>query len=116
MCLVVCVVSRVFHSCCIIFIGVVGRRVVVGGWFAGLAIANSLLPYARRGEVSVTLVERSRFTEYRPGYLFVWLGSREPDDIRAPVALLGRRGVEVLEAEAKAIDPGNRVVRTSAGM
>jgi len=80
-----------------------------------LAIANALLPYVRRGLIKVTVIERNRFTEYRPGYIFVGLNMRSPDDIRAPVALLKRRGVEVVNAEATAIDAGNRVVKTAAG-
>lgn len=90
------------------------RILILGGGTGGLMSAKELGD-ALRGEAEITVVDKKLHTEFRPSYLYVMMGYREPDQIRAPLSLLERRGVRFHQAEVLSIDPGNRVVRTSKG-
>lgn len=91
------------------------RVVILGGGTGGAVAARRLGQWAREGEVGVVLVDRSAFHEYRPSYLWVMTGRREPDDVRRPLELLGPRyGTGVVRAEVARIDPGTRRVETDA--
>ena len=90
------------------------KILILGGGFGGLASADHLVKSLGR-DAEITVIDKNRFTEYRPSYLYVMTGYREPDQVRAPLDLLEKRGVRFVNAEVKTIDPGNRIVKTSAG-
>ncbi|HSI80987.1 MAG TPA: FAD/NAD(P)-binding oxidoreductase [Solirubrobacterales bacterium] len=91
------------------------RIVVLGGGSGGAVAVKRLARWSHEGEVEVVLIDRSRWHEYRPSYLWVMTGKREPDAVRRPLSLLGERyGTRVVEAEVEAIDAETRRVETSA--
>lgn len=90
------------------------KILILGGGTGGLMAAREL-GEALRGEAEITVVDRRPHTEFRPSYLYVMMGYREPDQIRAPLSLLEKKGVKFHQADVISIDPENRVVRTSRG-
>ncbi len=90
------------------------RILILGGGFGGLAAAKELKD-ALGNEAEVVVVDKRDRTDFRPSYLYVMIGYREPNQVSAPLNLLERRGVEFVKAEVTAIDPANRVVKTTAG-
>jgi sulfide:quinone oxidoreductase len=94
----------------------VKRVVILGGGSGGAVAAKRLGRWAKEGEFEVVLIDRSRWHEYRPSYLWVMTGKREPEDVRRELSILTHRyGTEVVEAEVTAIDPRARRVETSSG-
>lgn len=88
--------------------------VVVGGGTGGIVVANRL---RRRlaADDRVVLVERDRVHRFAPSFLWVLAGTRRPEQISADLGRLCRRGIEVVEAEAHAIDTDAGRVETSTG-
>jgi sulfide:quinone oxidoreductase len=92
----------------------VKRVVILGGGSGGAVAAKRLGRWSREGEVEVVLIDRSRWHEYRPSYLWVMTGKREPEDVRRELSILSHRyGTRVVNAEVTAIDPEAR--RVEAG-
>lgn len=92
------------------------RVLILGGGTGGAVAARRLAQWAKPDEVEVTLVDRSPWHEYRPSYLWVMTGKREPEDVRRPLATLESLwGTRVLQAEVLAIDPDSKRVETDAG-
>lgn len=92
------------------------RVVILGGGSGGAVAAKRLGRWAKEGEFEVVLIDRSRWHEYRPSYLWVMTGKREPEDVRRELSILTHRyGTEVVEAEVTTIDPRARRVETSSG-
>ncbi|MCY0859998.1 MAG: FAD/NAD(P)-binding oxidoreductase [Sulfolobaceae archaeon] len=87
---------------------------ILGGGFGGLAVANELRE-ALKGEVNITVVDKKQRTEYRPSYLYVMIGYREPEQMTAPLEYLENRGIKYINAEVTKIDAANRTVETTAG-
>jgi len=90
------------------------RIVVLGGGTGGLASAKYLRE-SLGSDVEITLVDRRERTDFRPSYLYVMMGYREPEQISAPLSLLERKGVKYVKAEVRGINPGERVVETDKG-
>ena len=89
------------------------RVVILGAGSGGAVAASRLAKWGRPDEFEVVVIDRSPWHEYRPSYLWVMTGKREPDDVRRPVAQLQKRwGTRVVEAEVTAIDPDQRRVQT----
>ncbi len=85
---------------------------VLGGGIGGIVAANEIrrqLPSAHR----VVLVEKNAQHAFAPSFLWLMTGDREPNQVRAPLAGLLRRGVELVQAEVLGIEPVRRKVRTS---
>jgi sulfide:quinone oxidoreductase len=94
----------------------VKRVVILGGGSGGAVAAKRLGRWSREGEFEVVLIDRSRWHEYRPSYLWVMTGKREPDDVRRELSILGQRyGTQVVNDEVTAIDPKGRRVETASG-
>ena len=90
------------------------RVVVLGGGSGGAIAAKRLARWSRDGEVEVVLIDRSPWHEYRPSYLWVMTGKREPDEVRRPLSILGERyGTHVVESEVTSLDTEAR--RVEAG-
>ncbi len=91
-----------------------GKTVLIlGGGIGGLVAANELrrlLPNEHR----IVLVEKNPQHAFAPSFLWLMTGDRRPEQITRDVRQLVRPGVEVLLAEAQAIDLPNRSVQTSA--
>ena len=93
-----------------------GRTVLVlGGGVGGLVAANELRrrvdPHDR-----VVLVEREARHLFQPSLLWLMVGRRRREQIERPLRSLLARGVELIEAEVRTIDPQTRQVETAAGV
>ncbi len=91
-----------------------GRTVILGGGFGGIATAVEL----RRllgGDHEIVLVDEK--PEFAMGLRKLWelVGRASIADGSRSRALLARHGVELVEAEIEAIDPGARRAETSEG-
>ena len=87
--------------------------VILGGGIGGLVAANELrrlLPTEHR----IVLVEKNPQHAFAPSFLWLMTGDRRPEQITRVVRRLLRPGVELILAEAQAIDLSNRRVQTSA--
>ena len=74
------------------------RVVILGGGSGGAVAAKRLARWSQDGEVEVVLIDRSRWHEYRPSYLWVMTGKREPEDVRRELSILSQRyGTQVVE-------------------
>jgi NADH dehydrogenase FAD-containing subunit len=88
--------------------------VVLGGGIGGQVAATRLRQ--RLGNDSrVVLVERSPDFTFAPSLLWLMVGDRAARTITRDYSRLRRRGVEVVQAAATAIDSENSVVQTDAG-
>ena len=93
-----------------------GRSVLVlGGGVGGLVAANEL---RRRLDPRdrVVLVEREARYLLQPSLLWLMVGRRRREQIERPLRSLLARGVELIEAEIRAVDPQARQVETEAGV
>jgi sulfide:quinone oxidoreductase len=94
----------------------VKRVVILGGGSGGAVAAKRLARWSRDGEFEVVLIDRSPWHEYRPSYLWVMTGRREPDQVRRPLSVLGDRyGTKVVNAEVISIQPDGHRVETDSG-
>jgi NADH dehydrogenase len=87
----------------------ISRVVILGAGFGGLAAARAL----RKADAAVTVVDRSNHHLFQPLLYQVATAALNPADIASPIRriLRGQKNVEVLLAEAAAIDvPGRRVI------
>lgn len=84
--------------------------VVLGGGVGGQVVANELrrlLPAAHR----VIVIERNLRHAFAPSFLWVMTGERRPDQITRDVRGLMHPGIELIEADVRAIDLPNRRVQ-----
>lgn len=88
--------------------------VVLGGGVGGLVAANELAQRLPRGH-RVVLVEREARHAFAPSFLWLMTGHRRAEQITRDVASLVRPGVELVHAEARAIDVAARRVDTDRG-
>jgi len=88
---------------------------VLGGGVGGLVTANEL---RRRLDPAdrVVVIERERRLLFQPSLLWVMVGRRRRDQIERPLRELLARGVELVEADVRSIDPVARRVETTAGV
>ncbi len=92
----------------------VPKVLILGGGSGGLVAANKLVKVLGEA-VAVTLVDRNQFHEFMPAYPWVAMGIRSPDQVRRPLDLLRKRGIEVVNGEVLEVDPEAKAVRTSVG-
>src|SRR5882757_10524000 len=87
------------------------RVVIVGAGFGGLKAAKMLAG----APLGVTVIDRRNYHLFQPLLYQVATAALSPADIAAPVrGILGRyENIEVILAEAQAVDIEARVVRTS---
>ncbi len=86
---------------------------ILGAGIGGLIAANELRRLLPR-EHRVVLVEKNARHAFAPSFLWLMSGDRRPEQIARDVRQLTPPGVELILAEAQAIDLANRAVRTSA--
>ncbi len=86
---------------------------ILGGGIGGLVAANELRRTLPR-EHRIVLVEKNAQHAFAPSFLWLMTGDRKPEQITRPVTQLVPPGVEIMQAEAHAIDLANRRVETSA--
>jgi NADH:ubiquinone reductase (H+-translocating) len=89
------------------------RIVIIGGGFGGLDAARGFA----RAPVRVTLVDRHNYHLFQPLLYQVATAALSPGDIASPIRWILRKqqNVEVLLAEARAIDPAAQTVTLDRG-
>src|SRR5512134_3744997 len=89
------------------------RVVIIGGGFGGLYAARALAS----APVRVTLLDRRNHHVFQPLLYQVAGAALSPGDIASPIRWIVRRqrNIEVLLADAAAIDPARHVVHTRDG-
>jgi NADH dehydrogenase len=87
--------------------------VILGGGFGGLSAARAL----SRAPVRVTLIDRHNYHLFQPLLYQVATASLSPADVASPIRWVLRRqqNIEVLLADARSIDPTQRVVVLDPG-
>jgi NADH dehydrogenase len=87
--------------------------VIVGGGFGGLEAARGF----RRAPVRVTLIDRHNYHLFQPLLYQVATAALSPGDIASPIrwVLRKQQNVQVLLAEARAIDPVGHRIRLDRG-
>lgn len=88
-----------------------GRKqiVVLGGGSGGIVAATKLGRALGAGH-DVILIDRRADHIFMPGFLFMMVGQRRPEDIMRKLKNLERRNVKVLQAEILGIDPASQQV------
>ena len=88
--------------------GIAPHVVIIGGGFGGLEAARALA----RAQVRVTLLDRHNYHLFQPLLYQVATASLSPGDIASPIrwVLRHQKNVQVLLAEAQAIDPAAKRV------
>jgi sulfide:quinone oxidoreductase len=87
------------------------RIVILGGGVGGLVAASELarlLPHSHR----ILLVEKSASHAFAPSFLWLMTGDRQPAQITRPLRALVRPGVDIVQAEVRAIDLASGRVET----
>jgi NADH dehydrogenase len=89
------------------------RVVIIGGGFGGLSAARAL----RAARVDVVLVDRRNHHTFQPLLYQVATAGLSPGDIASPIrhVLRRQRNVQVLLAEALAVDVARKTVRLDVG-
>jgi sulfide:quinone oxidoreductase len=87
--------------------------VILGGGVGGLVAANELRRHVPR-EHRIVLVEKNPQHAFAPSFLWLMTGDREPEQITCDVRQLLWPGVQMMQAEANAIDLASRRIETSA--
>ena len=89
--------------------------VILGSGTAGTMMANHLRRDLPRNEWNITIVDKRKWHDYQPGYLFVPFGIYEPEDIRKPIQKHLPRNIPFLNMEAERIVPDRNVVEMKDG-
>ena len=87
---------------------------VLGGGVGGVVTANELRKRLGR-EHRVVLIEKERDHVFWPSLLWLQVGMREPEKIVRPLALLEKKGIEVINEEITAIHPDRKAVNWEGG-
>lgn len=82
---------------------------ILGGGVGGLVTANVLRKRLPRSD-RIVLLDRERQHVFQPSLLWLAVGQRKSDSIQRPLALLERKGVEVVTGEITSIDPERKRV------
>lgn len=89
------------------------RVVIVGGGFAGLALAKKL----RKQQFQVVMLDRNNYHTFQPLLYQVATGGLEPDSIAYPIRKIfqGNPKLSFRMAEVERIDPEQKKVETNIG-
>jgi len=91
-----------------------GKTVVVlGGGTGGLVAAHQLA--RKKDGHRIVLVERDPVYRFAPSFLWVMSGARRPEQVTVDLRRVTRSGVELVQAEVRAIDVAAGRVETSTG-
>ena len=93
------------------------RILILGGGTGGVVAAKRLSSKLRgREDVEITLVTDNPYHEFQPLYFDLAVGNASPEEIRAPITSLERRGVHVVIDKVESIDAANRTVKGRRGV
>ncbi|MEM0495794.1 MAG: FAD/NAD(P)-binding oxidoreductase [Candidatus Nitrosocaldus sp.] len=86
------------------------KRILILGGGAGGVVVASRLSKMLKDKSNITIVDKNRYHEFRPSYLWVAMGTRKPDDVRRELILLESKGINFLHGSVKSIDAADRKV------
>src|SRR5262249_32926047 len=81
------------------------KRIVILGGGCGGVVAATHLGRKLGAAHDVILIDRRAEHIFRPAFLFVMLGERQPWDISRSLSRLQKRNVKVMQSEIRGIDP-----------
>ena len=84
--------------------------VILGGGTGGVVAAHDLA--RNKDGHRIVLVERDPVYRFAPSFLWVMSGARRPEQVTVDLRRLTRRGVELTQAEVRAIGVGAGRVET----
>lgn len=88
--------------------------VILGAGFGGVYTAKRLAPRVKKGEVDVTIVNRTNYFLFTPLLHEVATGSLGPSSVAEPLReIFAGTGVSVVEGEVEGIDASAREVKVS---
>ena len=90
------------------------KQIVILGGGSGGVVAATKLARALGDRHDVILVDRRPEYVFMPGFLFLMVGQREPEQIVRRLRRLQRHGVKILQDEILGIDPARQEVATAA--
>ena len=91
------------------------KTVVIGGNFAGMTAALELKRKVGK-EHQVIMIDKSPLFLFIPSLIWVPFGRREVRDISfRKDAILEKKGVKFMQAEAIEVDTKNQIVKTNKG-
>lgn len=88
--------------------------VILGAGFGGIVCANALRK-ALPADHKVVLIEKGATFNFGAAKTWVAIGEKTASDIVTPLESLKRRGIDLVTAEVKSIDPKARAVETTSG-
>jgi NADH dehydrogenase len=89
------------------------RLVIIGGGFAGLYLAKSLL----KADVQIVMLDKNNFHTFQPLLYQVATAMLEPDSVASSFRKIfqNQRNFHFRMVEVERIDPENKLVKTNAG-
>jgi len=91
------------------------KQIVVLGGGSGGVVAATKLARELGERHDIVLVDRRPVHVFMPGFLFLLVGEREPDDITRRLRRLERHGIKVVQDEILGIDPARQQVALAGG-
>jgi sulfide:quinone oxidoreductase len=91
------------------------KQIVVLGGGSGGIVAATKLARELGDRHDIVLVDRRPMHVFMPGFLFLMVGQREPDEITRRLRRLERHGVKVIQDEIHGIDPARQEVALGGG-
>lgn len=86
--------------------------VILGGGIGGVVTANELRHRLGK-EHRIVLVDREGTHIFWPSLLWLQVGLREPASFTRDLAVLEKKGIEIIKGEVAAIDPIKRIVQVN---
>jgi NADH dehydrogenase len=92
------------------------RIVIIGAGFGGIYAALALAKRARRGDIDVTIVNRTNYFLFTPLLHEVATGGLTPTSVTEPLReIFAGSGIRIRQGEVVSIDPAAKVVRLGDG-
>lgn len=92
------------------------KILILGGGAGGAVAANYLRKHLSKEEAEITLIDKQDYHYLQPSFIWIMTGTREPDDIRRPLKLFEKRGINFKKEQVIEIDPSNSQVKTNRGV
>lgn len=90
-----------------------GKTVLILGGGVGGIVAATRLRRLLAPEHRVVLVEKEADHVFSPSFLWLMIGERNAAQISRPLAVLARRGIELIRGRIEHIDPAGRTIRVN---
>lgn len=90
-----------------------GKTVLILGGGVGGIVAATRLRRLLAPEHRVVLVEKEADHVFAPSFLWLMIGERNAAQISRPLAVLARRGIELIRGRIEHIDPAARTIRVN---